>query len=86
METAGRLPGPFWLVPASCEAQLIAASLSLQNGYVLCAPDAKFSTMVQILHQEVEEDSARKFIIYFATCACVDYFYKVCGAPPSSFL
>ncbi|KAL8276635.1 hypothetical protein RQP46_010984 [Phenoliferia psychrophenolica] len=56
---------------------------SLQNGYVLVAPDAKFSTMVQILHQEVEEDSARKFIIYFATCATVDYFYKLLSVHPA---
>lgn len=50
---------------------------SLQNGYVVCEADEKFVKMIQILKQEVEQDSARKFILYFATCACVDYFYKV---------
>lgn len=33
--------------------------------------------MIRILKHELEHDQARKFILYFATCACVDYFYKV---------
>ncbi|KAK4048578.1 ATP-dependent rRNA helicase spb4 [Microbotryomycetes sp. JL221] len=49
---------------------------SLQNGYVVVAPDEKLSTLVRIIKQETS-DRARKFIVYFATCACVDYFYKV---------
>lgn len=51
---------------------------SLSNGYVLCEADEKFAMMIRILqHEAAQEDSARKFILYFATCACVDYFYKV---------
>lgn len=42
--------------------------------------------MIRILNQEVEQDSARKFIHYFATCACVDYFYKVAVPPWDPFL
>ncbi|KAK4701255.1 ATP-dependent RNA helicase DDX55/SPB4, partial [Phenoliferia sp. Uapishka_3] len=56
---------------------------TLQNGYVLVAPDAKFSTALQILNQEHTEDGARKFIIYFATCATVDYFYKLLSVHPA---
>lgn len=51
---------------------------SLRNGYTLCDPDEKFLTMIRILNEESEkEGGVRKFICYFATCATVDYFYKV---------
>jgi ATP-dependent RNA helicase DDX55/SPB4 len=38
--------------------------------------------LIRILKQEAfvtdgEDVGARKFIVYFATCACVDYFFKV---------
>lgn len=49
----------------------------LQNGFVVCGPDQKFAMMVRVLKRELEQDGARKFILYFSTCACVDYFYKV---------
>ena len=51
---------------------------SLRNGYTLCEADEKFLTMIRILNEESEkEGGVRKFICYFATCATVDYFYKV---------
>lgn len=53
------------------------ACLRLKNGYVVCGPDEKFVQMIRILQHESETDEARKFILYFATCATVDYFYKV---------
>ncbi|KAM0754824.1 DEAD-domain-containing protein [Meredithblackwellia eburnea MCA 4105] len=56
---------------------------SLQNGFVVCKADQKMLKLVEILHQDVKEDSARKFILYFATCACVDYFYKILSVIPS---
>jgi len=43
--------------------------------------------LLRILKQEAfvteGEDAAgaRKFIVYFATCACVDYFFKVRFVP-----
>lgn len=49
----------------------------MKNGYVVCEADEKFVKMMQILHHEHTTDGARKFILYFATCATVDYFYKV---------
>ncbi|KAI5477116.1 DNA/RNA helicase, DEAD/DEAH box type [Pseudohyphozyma bogoriensis] len=60
---------------------------TLQNGYVICETDEKFVKMVQILQAEIASGSARKFILYFATCACVDYFYKILSLVPqlSSF-
>lgn len=54
---------------------------SLSNGYIVCGPDEKFVQMIRILLQERalgrQEEGARKFILYFATCATVDYFFKV---------
>ncbi|GAA6031681.1 hypothetical protein JCM8097_001931 [Rhodosporidiobolus ruineniae] len=60
----------------------------LQNGYVVCAPSERTAMLFRILHQEAFSDSdegggARKFIVYFSTCAAVDYFYKVLSALPS---
>ncbi|KAK4047571.1 ATP-dependent rRNA helicase spb4 [Microbotryomycetes sp. JL201] len=49
---------------------------SLRNGYVVVDPDQKLSTLLRIVKSE-SNGNARKFIAYFATCACVDYFFKV---------
>ncbi|KAI7871186.1 P-loop containing nucleoside triphosphate hydrolase protein [Spinellus fusiger] len=51
---------------------------TLEIDYVVCEPDQKLAQMIRILQAEAEAtEGARKFIVYFATCACVDYFYKV---------
>ncbi|GAA5853902.1 hypothetical protein JCM3766R1_006584 [Sporobolomyces carnicolor] len=60
----------------------------LQNGYVVCSASERMAMLIRILKQEafVEGDDvagARKFIVYFATCACVDYFFKVLSNLPS---
>jgi len=54
---------------------------SLQNGYVLCDAEQKFVQTVRILKREAAQD-ARKFIVYFATCASVDYLYKILSVLP----
>ncbi|GAA5881402.1 hypothetical protein JCM16303_000164 [Sporobolomyces ruberrimus] len=61
----------------------------LQNGYVVCSASDRMTMLIRILKREAfvteGEDvaGARKFIVYFATCACVDYFFKVLSALPS---
>ncbi|KAI7902838.1 P-loop containing nucleoside triphosphate hydrolase protein [Cokeromyces recurvatus] len=56
---------------------------TLDIDYVVCDADQKLLLMTRILqselaHEEAEEGTgARKFIVYFATCAMVDYFYKI---------
>ncbi|GAA5905258.1 ATP-dependent RNA helicase SPB4 [Sporobolomyces salmoneus] len=61
----------------------------LQNGYVVCSASDRMAMLIRILKQEAfvtdgdEVAGARKFIVYFATCACVDYFFKVLSAIPS---
>ncbi|RUP46888.1 hypothetical protein BC936DRAFT_146412 [Jimgerdemannia flammicorona] len=58
---------------------------SLTIGYVICEPDQKLAQAVRILlreQQQLDVKGARKFIVYFATCACVDYFYKILSKLP----
>ncbi|GAA5976301.1 hypothetical protein JCM10908_005448 [Rhodotorula pacifica] len=70
----------------------------LQNGYVVCLPEERLAMLFRILRQEAfpapdeadgssavdsASEGARKFIVYFSTCAAVDYFYKVLSAMPS---
>lgn len=54
---------------------------SLQNTYTICTPREKLARLVQVLRHEAlshgDMEEPKKFIVYLATCACVDYFYKV---------
>jgi ATP-dependent RNA helicase DDX55/SPB4 len=50
---------------------------SLQNGFIVVRAGQKISQLVNVLRREAALGSVKKFIVYFATCACVDYFYKV---------
>ncbi|CAG8475735.1 3616_t:CDS:10 [Paraglomus brasilianum] len=47
--------------------------ITLSIGYILCEPHQKLSQLLRLLKRE----TVTKFIIYFATCACVDYFFKL---------
>ncbi|GAA5879355.1 hypothetical protein JCM3774_003801 [Rhodotorula dairenensis] len=70
----------------------------LQNGFVVCRPEERLAMLFRILRQEAfpapedpdggteagtASEGARKFIVYFSTCAAVDYFFKVLSAMPS---
>ncbi|ORX63886.1 DEAD-domain-containing protein [Basidiobolus meristosporus CBS 931.73] len=46
---------------------------TLENGFIVCNPDQKLGQLVRTLQSE----SNKKYIVYFSTCACVDYFFKV---------
>ncbi|KAL6051400.1 ATP-dependent RNA helicase ddx55 [Balamuthia mandrillaris] len=46
---------------------------SLRNYYMICESNEKLPHLVQFLATHAHQ----KFIIYFLTCACVDYFWKV---------
>ncbi|CAO3686778.1 unnamed protein product [Rhizopus stolonifer] len=51
---------------------------TLEIDYLVCDADQKILQMTRLLESELEQaDGARKFIVYFATCAMVDYFYKI---------
>ncbi|RHZ51061.1 hypothetical protein Glove_485g20 [Diversispora epigaea] len=52
---------------------------SLHIGYIICEPNQKLSQLLRIISRET---IAKKYIVYFATCACVDYFYKILSKLP----
>lgn len=57
---------------------------TLDIDYLVCDADQKLLQTTRILESELEDqDGSRKFIIYFATCAMVDYFYKILSRLPS---
>ncbi|KAG9317277.1 DEAD-domain-containing protein [Chiua virens] len=49
----------------------------LQNYYINCRASEKLVQLVRVIEHEVSSHQASHFIVYFATCACVDYFYRV---------
>ncbi|KAI9574881.1 DEAD-domain-containing protein [Boletus coccyginus] len=60
----------------------------LQNFYISCWTSEKLVQLVRVIEHEVSSHKASHFIVYFATCACVDYFYRVLPIflPPNSKL
>ncbi|KAF8974539.1 DEAD-domain-containing protein [Flammula alnicola] len=50
---------------------------NLQNFYINCRTSEKLTQLTRILAHEISQKKSSHFIIYFATCACVDYFYKI---------
>ncbi|KAG0166339.1 ATP-dependent rRNA helicase spb4 [Apophysomyces sp. BC1034] len=56
---------------------------TLEINYVVCDSEQKLVQMMRLLQAELDDfEGARKFIVYFATCACVDYFYKLLNRMP----
>ncbi|KAG8218451.1 DEAD-domain-containing protein [Butyriboletus roseoflavus] len=60
----------------------------LENFYINCRTSEKLVQLVRVIEHEVSSYTASHFIVYFATCACVDYFYRVLPMflPPNSKL
>lgn len=52
-------------------------SLSLQNFFLTCHASEKLLQLTRIIAHEASVHHSAQFIIYFSTCACVDYFYRV---------
>ncbi|KAF8165322.1 DEAD-domain-containing protein [Crassisporium funariophilum] len=57
---------------------------SLQNYYINCRSSEKILQLTRIISHEASAKGSSHFIVYFATCACVDYFYKILPALTSS--
>ena len=58
---------------------------SLDNFFVMCNSDEKLSQLVQFLKTHPND----KVIVFFMTCACVDFFVKalpLCGVPAESVM
>ncbi|KAJ9110795.1 hypothetical protein QFC20_002836 [Naganishia adeliensis] len=51
--------------------------VSLQNTYITCHPAEKTLQLVRLLTTETTHGGSAKFIVYFSTCAAVDYFYRI---------
>ena len=49
----------------------------LQNYFLHCKASEKTLQVLRILEQERNVNASSKWILYFATCATVDYFYRV---------
>ncbi|KAL1128897.1 hypothetical protein AAG570_013431 [Ranatra chinensis] len=58
-------------VRQNMEAQSISTPKELSNYYTICDPDKKLATLVKFLK---EEAPGKKCIVFFLTCACVEYF------------
>ena len=52
----------------------------LHIGYILCSTSQKLLLLSHLLRQE---SANKKTIVYFATCASVDYFYKLLSRLPA---
>lgn len=60
---------------------------TLDIDYIVCDPEQKWLQVIRLLEHELYQSKqqiynkdhqvSKKFIIYVATCACVDYFYKL---------
>ena len=47
--------------------------------YLVCRHGEKTLQMVRLLQRESTKHCAARYIVYFSTCASVDYFYRVRG-------
>ncbi|KAJ7168354.1 DEAD-domain-containing protein [Mycena crocata] len=57
------------------EERRIPANLKIH--YVVCHASEKLVQLTRIISSEVTEHKSSRFIVYFATGACVDYFYRI---------
>ncbi|KAF8600916.1 DEAD-domain-containing protein [Ceratobasidium sp. AG-I] len=56
---------------------------TLQNSFIVCRPEEKTLQFLRILSYERETYNSSRFIAYFATCACVEYFSKILTQLPN---
>lgn len=50
---------------------------NLQNYCLTCRASEKLVQVSRILAHEVAKHQSSRFIVYFSTCACVEYFYRI---------
>ncbi|KAJ9119671.1 hypothetical protein QFC22_003381 [Naganishia vaughanmartiniae] len=62
---------------APAEVKQRRTPVSLQNTYILCHAAEKTLQLVRALCTETTNNEHSKFIVYFSTCAAVDYFYRI---------
>ncbi|CCM00388.1 uncharacterized protein FIBRA_02418 [Fibroporia radiculosa] len=61
---------------------------NLQNFYLSCRASEKLLQLARIVSHEVIQHRSARFIVYFSTCACVEYFYRIISPflPPQTTL
>lgn len=64
------------------EQQERRTPLSLQNTYLVCPQSEKTLQLLRLFQSETTIGQRSKFIVYFSTCAAVDYFYRVLSHLP----
>lgn len=69
-----RVPARY--VIAKCNYTSFDKQSSLENLYINCRTSEKLIQLTRIVTLEATKKNSSHFIVYFATCACVDYFYK----------
>jgi ATP-dependent RNA helicase DDX55/SPB4 len=52
----------------------VSTPSTLANYYTVCKPEEKLAALVGFLKSQ---GSHQKFMLFFATCACVEYFATV---------
>ncbi|KAH9951892.1 DEAD-domain-containing protein [Amylocystis lapponica] len=50
---------------------------NLRNLYISCRASEKLLQLSRIISYETRQHQSSRFIVYFSTCACVDYFYRI---------
>ncbi|KAI0693285.1 DEAD-domain-containing protein [Cytidiella melzeri] len=50
---------------------------NLQNFCISCRASEKLIQLSRIISHEIQQQQSSRFIVYFSTCACVDYFYRI---------
>ncbi|KAJ7611606.1 DEAD-domain-containing protein [Roridomyces roridus] len=73
-------------VRETIEERRIPANLKIH--YISCLASEKLVQLTRIISAEVAEHESTRFIVYFATGACVDYFYRILQdlLPPNTSL
>ncbi|KAJ7032492.1 DEAD-domain-containing protein [Mycena alexandri] len=61
--------------PQVVEERRIPANLKIH--YIVCHASEKLVQLTRIISSEVTDHKSARFIVYFATGACVDYFYRI---------
>ncbi|KGB78408.1 ATP-dependent rRNA helicase SPB4 [Cryptococcus deuterogattii R265] len=56
--------------------------MALQNTYLVCRHAEKTLQLIRLLLSESTKHERSKFIVYFSTCAAVDYFYRILSRLP----
>jgi ATP-dependent RNA helicase DDX55/SPB4 len=61
-------------VSSRLDEAVISTPSTLANYYTICKPEEKLATLVGFLKSQ---GSHQKFMLFFLTCACVEYFAAV---------